>query len=65
LLIVVLAISLFIYIFATNDSSEISSENTIHVKNETELKNAINNTPNNKAITIALDNDIALITYER
>ncbi|MCL2135879.1 MAG: hypothetical protein FWH37_10130 [Candidatus Bathyarchaeota archaeon] len=35
-------------------------ENDLHVKNEEELKNAINNTSNKKATTINIDNDITL-----
>ena len=58
LLCVVLVSSLFTYMFV-NDSSATSLENTMHVKTETELKNAINNV-SSKETTIALDNDITL-----
>jgi len=58
LLIAVLISSLFTCIFV-NNSIGASLKNAIHVKNETELKNAITNTPS-KTTTIALDNDITL-----
>jgi len=57
-LLTLLVSSLFTYMFV-NDSSATSLE-TVHVKNETELKNAISNAPTGKPITIALDNDITL-----
>jgi hypothetical protein len=61
LLCVMLVSSLFTCLFV-NDSSAASLENVVHVKNETELKNAINNTPNGKPTTITIDNDITLTT---
>jgi len=36
----------------------------VHVKNEAELKNAINNAPIGGSTTIAIDNDITLTSYE-
>ena len=60
LLVVVLVSSLFVCAFMMNDSSGASLEDAVHVKNETELKDAINNAPNDKPTTIALDNDITL-----
>ncbi|MCL2133985.1 MAG: hypothetical protein FWH37_00270 [Candidatus Bathyarchaeota archaeon] len=42
-----------------NGSSE-TMENTTHIKNENELKNATKNASNNRPITIILDNDITL-----
>jgi dihydroxyacetone kinase-like predicted kinase len=43
-----------------NSSNGASLENAVHVKNEAELKNAINSVTSNK-VTIALDNDISFI----
>ncbi|MDR2707181.1 MAG: hypothetical protein LBB87_00315 [Nitrososphaerota archaeon] len=60
LLIVVLASSLFVCIFMMNGCDGISLEHVIHVKNEDELKNMINNTVNKKSTVVALDNDITL-----
>ena len=62
LIIVILVSSLFICTFV-NSSRGSSLENAVHVKTETELKNAINNTPDGKPTTIAIDNDITLTTY--
>jgi len=59
LLIVVLTASLFVCMFM-DYSSAASLEAVVHVKNETELKDAINNAPNDKKTTIVLDNDITL-----
>ncbi|MDR2202796.1 MAG: hypothetical protein LBE76_00510 [Nitrososphaerota archaeon] len=64
LLVVVLVSSLFVCVFVMNGFSGASLENAVHVKNEAELKNAINNAPDGKPITIALDNDITLTSYE-
>jgi hypothetical protein len=64
LLVVVLVSSLFVCVFVLNGSSGASLENVVHVKNEDELKNAINNAPTGGSTTIALDNDISLISYE-
>jgi len=47
LLIVVLTASLFVCMFM-DYSSAASLEAVVHVKNETELKDAINNAPNDK-----------------
>jgi hypothetical protein len=58
-LLVVLISSLFVGIFMTGANGA-SLENAIHVKNENELKNAINNAPTGKPTTITLDNDITL-----
>jgi hypothetical protein len=63
LLCIVLISSLFICI-SVNDTNGAPLENAIHVKNETELKNAINNTPDNKPTTITIDNDITLNNYD-
>jgi hypothetical protein len=60
LLCVILASSLFICTFMLNGSSGTSLENAVHVKNETELKNAIDNAPTGKSTTITLDKDITL-----
>ena len=57
-LIAVLLTSLFVGTYM-NSSSGAFLENVVHVKTETELKNAINNAAS-KEITIALDNDITL-----
>lgn len=57
-LIFLLVSSLFVCIFV-NGSNGASVENVVHVKNEDELKNAINSA-SSKGIVIALDNDIAL-----
>jgi len=57
--VIVLVFSLFVCLFAES-SRGASLENAIHVKNEVELKNAINNTSNSGLVTIALDNDITL-----
>ena len=59
LLCVVLVSSLVTSSFV-NVSVGASLENTVYVKNEEELKNAINNMFNKKALTITLDNDIVL-----
>jgi hypothetical protein len=59
LLIIILFSSLFVGVF-TNGSSGASLENAVHVKNEDELKNAIDNAPAGKTTTIAIDNDITL-----
>jgi len=58
LLIVVLVSSLCVCVFM-NNSNGASLTNAVHVKNETELKNTINNS-SSKGTTIALDNDITL-----
>jgi flagellar basal body-associated protein FliL len=58
LLVVVLVSSLLACTFVMICSSG-ALENAVHVKNETELKNAINNT-SSKEVIIALDNDITL-----
>ncbi|MCL2642345.1 MAG: hypothetical protein FWD52_02345 [Candidatus Bathyarchaeota archaeon] len=58
LLIVVLISSFFVYI-SLNGSSGASLENAVHVKNEEELKKAIDNAFS-KGTVIALDNDIAI-----
>jgi hypothetical protein len=58
LLVVMLFSSLFVGIFV-HEVNGASLENAVHVKNEDELKNAINNA-SLKEITIALDNDIIL-----
>ncbi|MCL2135334.1 MAG: hypothetical protein FWH37_07275 [Candidatus Bathyarchaeota archaeon] len=63
LLVVVLFSSLFVCMFV-NGYSAASLENTIRVKNETELKNAISNASDGKSTIIALDNDITLTTYD-
>ena len=63
LLVVVLVSSLFVCVFMTNNFSVASLENVVHVKNEVELKNAINNTPNGGSIIIVIDNDIVLVNY--
>jgi len=57
--VIVLVSSLFVCLFAES-SRGASLENAVHVKNETELKNAINNVSDNKSTTIVIDNDIAL-----
>ncbi|MDR2707137.1 MAG: hypothetical protein LBB87_00095 [Nitrososphaerota archaeon] len=59
LLVIALTSSLFVCIFV-DDSSGVSLENVVYVKNEDALKNAINNAPTDKSIAIALDNDITL-----
>jgi len=59
LLIVMLTSSLLVCT-SINGVNGASLENTVHVKNEEELKNAINNAPTNKPTTITLDNDITL-----
>ncbi|MDR2203244.1 MAG: hypothetical protein LBE76_02885 [Nitrososphaerota archaeon] len=59
---VVLASSLFVSLFV-NDTSGASLTDVVHVKNEAELKEAINNAPSSKAVTIALDNDITLTNF--
>ena len=51
--------SLFVCAFV-NSSSGASLENTIHVKNEDELKNAVDNVDRGRSVTIALDDDITL-----
>ena len=58
LLVVVLFSSLLVGIFM-NGTNGASVENAVHVKNENELKNAINNA-SSKEVIIALDNDITL-----
>jgi hypothetical protein len=58
LFVVVLASSLFVCLLV-NDSSGVSLTNAVHVKNEAELKNAINNASSKKS-AITLDNDITL-----
>jgi hypothetical protein len=63
LLVLVLAFSLFTCV-SLNGSSGASLENAVHVKNEAELKNAINNAPTGGSTTITLDNDITLTSYE-
>jgi hypothetical protein len=63
-LIFVLVSSLLVGTFM-NESNGASLENTVHVKNEAELKNAINNTPTGGSTTIAIDNDITLTSYEK
>ena len=63
LLCVVLVSSLFVCLFV-NVTSGAFLENAVHVKNETELKDAINNAPDGKSTTIALDNDITLTSYD-
>ena len=55
----VLFSSLFVGVFV-NGSIGASLENVVHVKNETELRNAITNASNGKSTTIALDIDITL-----
>jgi len=45
-------------------SAGTSLTDAVHVKNEDELKNAINNALTGKPTTIALDNDITLTTFE-
>ncbi|MDR2699218.1 MAG: hypothetical protein LBC12_00090 [Nitrososphaerota archaeon] len=60
LLIVVLTSSLFVCAFMMNGFSEASLTDAVHVKNETELKNIIDNTTNYKSTTIIIDNDVAL-----
>jgi hypothetical protein len=58
LLIAVLVSSLFVCVFG--DSSCVGFlDGVVHVKNEAELRNAINNA-SSKEVTIALDNDITL-----
>jgi hypothetical protein len=64
LLIAFLFSSLFVGMFMINSSSGASLDNAVRVKNEVELKNAINNTPTGGSTTIALDNDITLTSYE-
>jgi hypothetical protein len=59
LFVVVLASLLFVGAFM-NGVSGASLENAVHVKNEDELKNAVDNVSNGKSATIALDNDITL-----
>ena len=59
LLIVMLISSLLVYT-SINDANGASSENAIHVKNEDELRKAINNAPTGQSTTITLDNDITL-----
>ena len=59
LLIVMLTSSLLACV-SINGVNGASLENTVHVKNEEELKNAINNAPTGKLTTIAIDNDITL-----
>ena len=61
-LFVVLISSLFVCIFLSGFSVAFL-ENVVHVKNETELKNAIDNAPTGRSVTIALDNDIQLTDY--
>jgi len=58
LLTVMLVSSVFTCIFM-NNSNGASLTNAVHVKNETELKNAINNA-SSKTVTVTLDNDITL-----
>jgi len=58
LLLTMLVSSLFTCLFV-NNSIGASLANAVHVKNETELKNAINNAPDGKSTTIALDTDLA------
>jgi hypothetical protein len=43
-----------------NCSSGTSLENAIHVKNEANLKNAVNNAPDGKSAIISIDSDIVL-----
>ena len=62
LLVVVLVSSLLVCLFM-NDVSGASLENVVHVKDEVELKNAINGTPIGGSTIIALDNDIKLTSY--
>ena len=59
LLFVVLFSSLFVCVVVGGVNGA-SLENAVHVKNEDELKNAIDNTPIGGSLTIALDNDITL-----
>jgi len=47
-----------------NSSTETLND-ALYVKNENELKNAINNAPIGKPTTIALDNDITLASYNQ
>jgi len=58
-MIVLLVSSIFVCV-SVNGVSGASLENAVHVKDETELRNAINNASNNKSTTISLDNDITL-----
>jgi hypothetical protein len=58
-LIIVLFSSLFVCAFVNGDSGA-SLENAVHVKNEGELRNTINNASNGKPTTIAIDNDVTL-----
>jgi hypothetical protein len=62
LFVFVLFSSLCICVFV-NGSSGASLENTVHVKNEDELNNAILNTPVGGSAVIILDNDITPIIY--
>jgi len=59
LLVVLLFASLIIGVFMTK-SGGVSLENAVHVKNEEELRNAVNNAPSRGIGVIALGNDISL-----
>jgi len=62
LLATVMFSSLFVCV-SVGGSSGVSLENAVYVKNEDELKKAINDTPIGGSTTIALDNDIKLTSY--
>ena len=64
LLCVVLVFSLVAGLFV-NVSSGASLENAVHVKNETELRNAVNNVSSGSSTVIALDNDIVFTDFTR
>jgi hypothetical protein len=58
--VVLLVSSLFAGIFMMNICSGSFLDGAVHVKNEVELKNAINSVPDGKSTTIALGKDITL-----
>jgi hypothetical protein len=59
LLVVVLVSSLFVYV-VIDSAIGVSLDSAIQVKNEDELKNAINNAPTNRSAVITITNDITL-----
>ncbi|MDR0459988.1 MAG: hypothetical protein LBH62_00900, partial [Nitrososphaerota archaeon] len=60
LTVVLISSILTAHVFTMNSNNLSSTNSTIHVRNEKELTNAINNAPTTKPTTIILNKDIKL-----